>query len=820
MTTPFPFLRRKTVFVACLLALASNIQAWSDEKGLKGEYFDSNTRQCVLTRTDATINFDWGTTAPDPKVQPNMYNVHWTGMLTPLYSEKYTITADVDDGVKLWVDGKQLIDAYDFQVGERSGTIDLTANKPVSIKIYYKQIDQKAHAKLYWSSTSQSKEIIPQSALSVSPALPVKIDGTEHFPALAVVNQHIDFRETDSDGAGTVTYTWSKISGPGKMIADKNNGTPLGWYETATFDTEGAYVVRLTVADQNGSTTQDMEVKVGPAITPGAVVYESSFQPGGKGSIYYVDGQANAASDSNPGTDPHAPLKTIGAAAAKGSADNSKGTPAKIVVSPGTYREAFVLSGGGAPLVIEGTAPGKVLISGATADGWDLSTWTKVADGIYKKAWPYKYGLIEPQGSTDVRRYPNIYLFRRELVVVNGVGVLPFQLEDISWVIDPKPTFTFHSYKDPLTDLPEGRFAINDQEDDGHPDCHTIFLHLPKGVDPSTAKIEVADDKITVTDRKNLVVINRGDVVFRNLDFGYSATVYNNCMVQLNTGAAGGPEENFEKNVLLENCQFNWSTAIGVGGGEIKNVTLRKCVCDHNKTGGIAPWPAVGVLFEDTESSYNCWGPGLCPDGWVPAGLKGLMRNCKFVRYKSDYNQNIGLWLDCGWTGDGAYNTYDDCEFNFNTNHGVLFEIARGPNVVTNCKMIGNGGSGLESSYGARESTVTNSVMIDNSGPNLKCVGQQGAKGLPDNICLTARNNIVEASKPSELAFAYDGWSTSHSVFSQNKYWSPAADKAFKRAWWDGDTDFATWQKNTGLDADSTWEAAPSVAKPTVSANN
>ena len=484
------------------LGCFSAVSAAEQANGLKGQYFNSDTQECLLTRTDRTIDFNWDEKSPDPKVSRTHFNVRWTGELLPRYTETYTIIADVDDGVRLWVDGRLLIDAYDYQVGERNARIALTAGKKVRIKLHYKQIDQKAHARLYWSSRSQPREIIPTSQLSTAADVPVRIDGIDVFPALGVVNQHVDLRATSSEGAGTVRYTWSKMNGPGVVSWEKKNGTPLGGFGTAFFDKEGDYTLRLTVADANGSTTKDVSVKIGPAIVPGGVVDESAFEPGGKGIIFYVDNQNPDARDNRAGTEPKQPLKSIATAVSKAMAQSEKGIPSKVSIRPGTYREGFVVQGSGGTLVFEGAAPGKVLISGATADGWELASWTPVAGapGLYKKPWKHKYPLVEPQGSTNARKYPNIHLFRRELVVVNGVGLKPFQLEDIAWTIDPRPTFTYKRYLDPVKSLQPGTFAINDQKTEGHPDCDMVFMRLPEGVDPKTAKIEVADDRINVTE--------------------------------------------------------------------------------------------------------------------------------------------------------------------------------------------------------------------------------------------------------------------------------------------------------------------------------
>jgi hypothetical protein len=46
-------------------------------------------------------------------------------------------------------------------------------------------------------------------------------------------------------------------------------------------------------------------------------------------------------------------------------------------------------------------------------------------------------------------------------------------------------------------------------------------------------------------------------------------------------------------------------------------------------------------------------------------------------------------------------------------------------------------------------------------------------------------------------------------ISSENEFSSTDQKTGFKQAWWDGETDFATWQKKTGLDKDSSWTQIP-----------
>jgi hypothetical protein len=135
--------------------------------GLTGTYFDNvDFTAQRLVRTDATVNFDWGSGSPAASIASNTFSVRWTGTLVPAFDETYTFTARTDDGVRLWVDGQLVVNRWNDQSAtDRYGWIDLRAGEPVSIVMEYYENGGRASAKLYWESPSQPYEIIPQGRL-------------------------------------------------------------------------------------------------------------------------------------------------------------------------------------------------------------------------------------------------------------------------------------------------------------------------------------------------------------------------------------------------------------------------------------------------------------------------------------------------------------------------------------------------------------------------------------------------------------------------------------------------------------------------------
>jgi RHS repeat-associated protein len=146
--------------------------------GLTAHYFDnSNLTNPKLTRTDASVNFDWAGGSPHATVGADTFSVRWEGKVEPLYSQTYTFYTLTDDGVRLWVNGQLIIDKWvDQGPTEWSGQIALTAGQRYDIRMEFYENAGGATAKLLWSSASQAKGVIAQSRLYPSGAANAQVD--------------------------------------------------------------------------------------------------------------------------------------------------------------------------------------------------------------------------------------------------------------------------------------------------------------------------------------------------------------------------------------------------------------------------------------------------------------------------------------------------------------------------------------------------------------------------------------------------------------------------------------------------------------------
>lgn len=158
--------------------------------GLTGQYYDTATFGTLkTTRTDATVNFDWGTAIPSGTAITNgdTFSVAWSGQVEPEFSELYTFYVTADDGARLWVND-QLISMRTFAAAgpEMRGQLKLSAGKKVNVRLEYIEQTGSASVKLEWSSASRAREVVPTARLY--PARVEKAGGSilkEHWSGIA-----------------------------------------------------------------------------------------------------------------------------------------------------------------------------------------------------------------------------------------------------------------------------------------------------------------------------------------------------------------------------------------------------------------------------------------------------------------------------------------------------------------------------------------------------------------------------------------------------------------------------------------------------------
>lgn len=135
--------------------------------GLLGQYYrGKGFREPILSRTDATVNFNWSTGTPDPAVPADQFSVRWSGWVQAPTSGQFNFFVTADDGLRLWIDGVLIIDFWiDQGFIERSGSARLQADHKHDIRLEYYENAGAAACKLEWSGPGVSRAIIPATRL-------------------------------------------------------------------------------------------------------------------------------------------------------------------------------------------------------------------------------------------------------------------------------------------------------------------------------------------------------------------------------------------------------------------------------------------------------------------------------------------------------------------------------------------------------------------------------------------------------------------------------------------------------------------------------
>ncbi|CAH0343903.1 PA14 domain-containing protein [Bacillus sp. CECT 9360] len=170
-----------TLTVAFVLAIGLNAgphtlaKAENDVRphGLKGEYYKSSGpgkfdfHELKTTIVDYDLNFtDLNPVFDLFTGQNDNTAARWTGKIVPEHSEDYTFYMIGDNGFRVWIDGKLAIDFWQdkWDIEQKSAPISLEAGKEYDIKVEYFEHFGGANLKLFWSSDSVKKQIVPSSA--------------------------------------------------------------------------------------------------------------------------------------------------------------------------------------------------------------------------------------------------------------------------------------------------------------------------------------------------------------------------------------------------------------------------------------------------------------------------------------------------------------------------------------------------------------------------------------------------------------------------------------------------------------------------------
>ena len=123
-------------------------------EGLLASYYNNInlTGEPVLQRTDPVIDFHWTLYAPTPALPDDFYSVRWTGELISPATGVYKIGLEGNDGFRLFINEKLVVDQWQKQSYHRSvADFSFEKGKHYSIRIEFYEPAGNASIKLIWN---------------------------------------------------------------------------------------------------------------------------------------------------------------------------------------------------------------------------------------------------------------------------------------------------------------------------------------------------------------------------------------------------------------------------------------------------------------------------------------------------------------------------------------------------------------------------------------------------------------------------------------------------------------------------------------------
>ena len=141
-----------------LVVPASQLSSTTDGKvtpGWRGEYFDNNRLEGAprLIRIDPRIDFGWTLNTPGRGIPYDWYSVRWSGTLAAPASGVSRLGVEGNDGYRLYLDGRLLIDRWHKQsYGHRLVAVNLKGGSRHEVRLEYFESTGNARVKLVWDA--------------------------------------------------------------------------------------------------------------------------------------------------------------------------------------------------------------------------------------------------------------------------------------------------------------------------------------------------------------------------------------------------------------------------------------------------------------------------------------------------------------------------------------------------------------------------------------------------------------------------------------------------------------------------------------------
>jgi uncharacterized repeat protein (TIGR02543 family) len=298
--------------------------------GLRGEYYNDGSNAAypltnpfagspALTRTDATVDFDWGSGSPGSPVTANFFSVKWTGKVKAPVTGSYTFTVTGDDGVRLFLNGVKVIDGWKDQgAASYSYSTTLTANALYNIELHYYEHESGAVCRLRWSYPGQSDQAIPQSALRTTGAVTREVwtgitgDRVSNIPTGStptftdtLTSFEAPSNWADNYGTRVRGYITAPVTGSYRFWIASDNASEL-WLSTSSNPANKQRIARVTGQTNSRQWTKESNQRSAAiSLVQGRIYYVEALHKEGLGNDNLAVGWAK------PGQSTSAPSEII-----------------------------------------------------------------------------------------------------------------------------------------------------------------------------------------------------------------------------------------------------------------------------------------------------------------------------------------------------------------------------------------------------------------------------------------------------------------------------------------------------------------------------
>jgi len=402
----------------------------------------------------------------------------------------------------------------------------------------------------------------------------------------------------------------------------------------------------------------------GSVVVSGMLLFSGCVSMPTGGMVYYVDGSATHAADTNPGTEAQ-PWKTLNRA---GSARELQ--PGDTVhIKSGVYRESMTITVSGEPgnpITFEPAPYAKVVIKGSELIQGE---WKKVSPdrgketypGQFQNVWNIKLGEEfftdphDPGAFTDKSKRNIAQVIVGDTQPLQPIGPGGAFYPDKNWV-------ALEPVGKGVEDVRVGTFFFDPQE-------QTLYVKVSG--EPGWFSIEVSVRTAV------LQILTSHDLIVRGLDVRHSR------------GNLAGMSQC--QRVLLEDCKFTLAEMGCLGIGSSQHCIVRRCDICWGGNCGMGLSITEDCIVEDCAimfNNYRRFGGGGHDGGMknIPGNKRTTIRRCEVA-----YNYSGGLWFDMlntdSWILDNV------CHHN--AGNGIGLEVNFGPNVVAGNLCYANAGDGI-----------------------------------------------------------------------------------------------------------------------------